>query len=254
MGRLGRATTAKILPTLKKSDSINLIIANSDNIAGGRGVTKDTLNEVLGYGVDFFTCGDHIFDIKSFENDVDNLQFIVRPANFTVDSPGKEYFIYDLGKLGRYLVVSLVGRTFIKTNSENPFTTIDRILGEMEGADLSGIFVDFHAEATSEKVAMGHFLDGRVTAVVGTHTHVPTADQRILPNGTAFVTDIGMVGPLNSVLGVRKDIIVKNFTSSVIEKFEWVEEGKAVFNSVLVDYDEKQHVARSIERKDFERG
>ncbi len=252
MGCLGRTAATKILPSLKKDDNINVVFANCDNIAGGRGATEATLKELLNCGVDFFTGGDHIFGIKSFENEIKNLQYIVRPANLTADSPGSEYFILDLGKLGQFLVVSLLGRTFIKANSECPFKKIDTILNAFSNKELAGVFVDFHAEATSEKVAMGHYLDGRVTAVFGTHTHIPTADQRILPQGTAYVTDVGMVGALNSVLGVKKDIIINNFISSMQRKFEWEEEGTAVFNSVLVDYDEKKRRVMGIERRDKE--
>ena len=250
VGRLGRSTITNLLPAIKKGDSINLCIANSDNISGGRGVSEQTLREVQGFGVDFFTSGDHIFDIKGFEDDIKNLPFIIRPANFTTDSPGNGYSILDLGKLGRFGVVSLLGRTFIKTNSECPFKAIDKILKELEKENLTGILVDFHAEITSEKVAMAHYLDGRVAVLVGTHTHIPTADCKVLPKGTAYVSDLGMVGSLNSVLGVRKDIIINNFISSMQEKFEWVEEGEAVFNSVVVDYDEKKGRVRSIERRD----
>jgi len=250
VGRLGRSTIANLLPRIKKGDNINLCVANSDNIAGGRGVTAPTLRETHSAGVDFFTSGDHLFDIKGIENEINNLPFIVKPANFTTDSPGNEYGILDLGKLGRFGVVCLLGRTFIDTNSTCPFKTIDRVLIELENENLKGIFVDFHAEASSEKVAMGHYLDGRVSVVVGTHTHIPTADCKILPKGTAFVSDLGMVGALDSVLGVRKDIIINNFVSSVRERFVWVEEGDAVFNSVIVDYDEKLGKVKSIVRRD----
>ncbi|MFH1566157.1 MAG: TIGR00282 family metallophosphoesterase [bacterium] len=251
VGSLGRSTIANLLPFIKKGDSINLCLANSDNIAGGRGVTEKTVREVQSFGVDFFTSGDHIFDVKGFENDIKNLPFIVKPANFTTDSPGNEYGIFDLGKLGRFGIVSLLGRTFIKTNSECPFKKVSVILDRLEKEKLNGIFVDFHAEATSEKIAMGYFLDGRVTAVFGTHTHIPTADCRILPNGTAFVSDVGMVGALNSVLGVKKEIIINNFVSSLQEKFEWVKEGPAVFNSVILDYNEKKGKVVHIERRDI---
>ena len=250
VGRLGRVAIASLLPTIKRGDNISLCIANSDNIAGGRGVTAQTLREVQNAQVDFFTSGDHIFDIKGFDNDIKNLPFIVRPANFTVDSPGNEYGILDLGKLGRFGIVSLLGRTFIKTNSECPFRTIDRVLSELERESLSGIFVDFHAEATSEKVAMGYYLDGRVTALVGTHTHIPTADCRILPKGTAFVSDIGMTGALNAVLGVKKEIVINNFVSSMQKKFLWEDVGEAIFSSVVIDYNEKKGRVLSIKRMD----
>ncbi|MFH1955973.1 MAG: TIGR00282 family metallophosphoesterase [Patescibacteria group bacterium] len=252
VGSLGRRTIANLLPTIKKGDNISLCIANSDNIAGGRGVTTATLRELLNCGVDFFTSGDHIFGIKGFENEINNLPFIIKPANFTADSPGNEYGILDLGKLGRFGIVSLLGRTFIETNrnSECPFKAMDRVLAKLEKEKLNGIFVDFHAEATSEKVAMAYYLDGRVSVLVGTHTHIPTADNRIMPGGTAFVSDLGMVGALDSVLGVQKEIILNNFVSSLQKKFVWMDEGPAIFNSVIVDYHEKTGKVRNIERKD----
>ncbi len=253
VGRLGRVTVAEILPSLKKRDNIGLVIANGENLAHGRGVNRRVLEEVKESGVDFFTSGDHIFDKEDFKNEIEYLP-ILKPANFPTSQPGFGYYPLDLKEKGRFLIISLVGRTFIEYRDfevASPFTTVDKILDEYKDEKLTGILVDFHAEATSEKVAMGWYLDGRVSAVLGTHTHVPTADFRVLPKGTAFVSDVGMVGARDGVLGVKKEIIVNRFLNPEIrESFEWVEKGPTVFNSVLVEIDEKNGKAKSIRRVD----
>ena len=247
VGCLGRTAATKILPSLKKDDNINVVFANCDNIAGGRGATEATLKELLNCGVDFFTGGDHIFGIKSFENEIKNLQYIVRPANLTADSPGSEYFILDLGKLGQFLVVSLLGRTFIKANSECPFKKIDTILNAFSNKELAGVFVDFHAEATSEKSAISWYLDGRVSAVVGTHTHVQTADERVSEKGTACITDLGMTGPYDSVIGAEKGPIIEKFLTQLNIKKE-VAKNDVRFSGAIVTVDEHSGKAVKIER------
>jgi len=253
VGKLGRVTTGKILPSLKKRDNISLVIPIGENLAHGRGANRRVLEEVKVSGVDFFTSGDHIFDKEDFKNEIEYLP-ILKPANFPKEQPGFGYYLLDLKETGRFLVISLVGRTFIENRNfevASPFTTVDAILEEYKDEKLTGILVDFHAEATSEKVAMGWYLDGRVSAVLGTHTHVPTADCRILPGGTAFVSDVGMVGARDGVLGVEKDIIVNRFLNPEIrESFQWVEKGPAVFNSLLIEIDDKTGKAISIKRVD----
>ncbi len=248
VGSLGRATTAKVLPGLRKRDRVNLVLANAENIAHGRGATRSTIEETLSYGVDYFTGGNHIFWHKSFNDEIEHLP-VLRPANYPSQTPGKGYAIVDLGKLGRVLVVSLLGRVFMRDMADDPFVRVDEILKKYEGEDLAARVVDFHAESTSEHEALGFYLDGRVTAMVGTHTHVGTVDARVLPKGTAYVTDVGMVGSLDSVLGVKKEIIIRNFVSALPQKFEWEEEGEAVFNSVLIETEEGG-LAKSIKRID----
>jgi len=249
VGSLGRRTAQRVLTTLKKRDNIALVVANADNLAHGRGATGSTIKECLDFGIDVFTGGDHLFHIKGFQDEISNLP-IARPANFYAGTPGQGYFVAKA--LGYpFCIISLIGQTFGGENVENSFYAVSRVLTEIKRKKVKMILVDIHGDLTSEKNALGYFLDGKVSAVVGTHTHIPTCDQKILAGGTAFVTDAGMVGAYDSVLGVKKEIIVERFLSSLPSKFEWVEEGKAVFNSVLIDINENTGRARSIERRDF---
>lgn len=250
VGSLGRATVGTLLPSLKKSDKINLAIANGENLAHGRGATRAKVEEVLSFGVDFLTSGDHIFHIPQFEDEIDDLP-IIRPANWPSNTPGQGFKVLDLGKLGKVLVINLLGQTNINGPIDNPFYTIDRILSSHENEKFACILVDFHAEVSAESRAMGFYLDGRVTAVLGTHTHVPTADAQILPSGTAYITDAGMVGARDSVLGVKPQIIIDRFMNPAPERFEWVEEGPAVFNAVLLEVG-KDGKVKKIERVDRE--
>ncbi|MCL5003748.1 MAG: YmdB family metallophosphoesterase [Patescibacteria group bacterium] len=249
VGRLGRATIKEILPSLKKRRKIDLCIANGENLAGGRGLTKETVEEVISYGVDLFTGGDHTFWRKDFVNHITDLP-VLRCANLLSEYPGYGFIRKTVGKRS-FLVISLLGTasTFIKEKAKNPFVFMEGFLKELADNKTS-VLVDFHAEATSEKVALGWFLDGRVAALVGTHTHVPTTDVRILPKGTAFVTDLGMTGSSEGVLGVKREIILERFLGDSRRNFEWVEKGRSVFNSVLVEVDEKTGKSRSIERVD----
>lgn len=247
---LGRLTVGKVLPSLKKGDKINLVLGNGENLAHGRGLTAEKVQEVLSYGIDYLTTGDHVFHISKFGEEITSLP-VLRPANWPVETPGKGYEIIDLGKNGRVLLINLLGTTHINGPTENPFFTIDSILQEFENEIFSAILVDFHAEVSSESKAFGYYVDGRVTAVFGTHTHIPTADAQILPNGTAYITDVGMVGAKDSVLGVKSQIIIDRFTKIPSQKFEWVEEGAAVFNSVMLEVDKKGKVV-AFERVDRE--
>lgn len=249
VGRLGRRCVQKVLPDLKKAGNINLVLANAENIASGRGASAGTVNEVIGYGVDYLTGGNHLFRYAEFANEINNLP-VLRPANYMPSAPGRGCVIYDQGQLGRFLLINLEGRVAMKGNKDCPFRTADRILEEMGREKLAGIIVDIHAEVTSEKVALGQYLDGRVSAVIGTHTHVPTADAQILPGGTAYVTDVGMVGAKKSVLGVKSEIIFRSYLESTPQKFEWVKEGPAVFQSVRVVIDESTGLATAIKRVD----
>jgi metallophosphoesterase (TIGR00282 family) len=237
------------LPALRKDANITVVFANVENLAHGKGVTKTTLTEVQNYGVDAFTSGNHVFWRQEVNEVFDDHQSpIIRPANYPDDIPGQGFKIIDLGKDGQVLLINLLGRTFFNEPTLCPFRTVDKILEKHANEKLAATVVDFHAEATSESVAMGWYLDGRVTAVVGTHRHVPTADVWVMPQGTAFVTDIGMVGARHSVLGVAPEIIINKLKDPRPQKFEWVEEGLAVFNSVLIGVADGR--AKSIERVD----
>lgn len=249
VGRLGRATTKKILPSLKESLRIDLCIANGENLAGGRGLTKEKVLEVISYGVDLFTGGDHTFWNKQFLNEIEPLP-VLRCLNLKNKYPGQGKREVRVAAT-RLLVVSVLGSasSFIKEEAENPFNFLDQFLAAWQ-EKYKVILIDFHAELTSEKVALGWFVDGRVGALMGTHSHVPTSDARILPAGTAYVTDLGMVGSSEGVLGVKKEIIIDRFRKDDRRPFKWLERGRAVFNSVLVGIDERNGGAVSIERID----
>ena len=250
VAKLGRETVAKILPDLIIKNNIDLVIANAENSAHGKGTTPDVIKELQGYGVNFFTGGNHIFWQKSLLDQMDDLP-LVRPANY-INSPGKGYDTIDLGGKGKVLVINLVGIAFMQANvSLNPFIFVDNILSSINPEHYKAIILDFHAEASSEKVLMGHYVDGKVSAVLGTHWHVPTADNRILEGGTAYVSDVGMVGAENESLGVSKAIAFERVKSPVPQKSEWVEEGKAVFNSVLIETENVGMKAKSITRLDY---
>jgi len=235
VARPGRDYAKEILPGVIKDHKVDFTIANAENIAHGRGATRKTLEELIQVGVDYFTSGDHIFWQKGFEDDIDSLP-IIRPANFPSNSPGEGHAVVDAGKLGNILLINLMGRVSFRSQLlDDPFRKVDEILEDHKDKDISYIIVDFHAEATSEKAALGFYLDGRVGAVVGTHTHVPTCDNRVLPKGTLFVSDIGMTGIIDSVLGVEKEIIIDQFLSGMNQRFEWENAGTKAFRSVLLD-------------------
>lgn len=242
VGGPGRRALARVVPTLKSNYGIDLVIANGENGAGGRGLTPSTADEIFAAGVDVITSGNHIWGQKEILEYLDSDIPVLRPLNYPPGVPGRGFV-----KIKGVTVVNLIGRTFL-ANVDCPFRCMENLLADM-GQESSIIVVDFHAEATSEKVVMGWYLDGRVSAVVGTHTHVPTADARVLPMGTAHVTDVGMVGPRDSVLGVRPERIVSHFTTQLPARFE-VARGPVIFNSVLLEIDPVSRRATSIVRMD----
>ncbi|MFW6109859.1 MAG: TIGR00282 family metallophosphoesterase [Patescibacteria group bacterium] len=246
VSRLGREAVESFLPKIKKSDSINLAVGNIENLANGRGATENTVQEILSYGIDYCTSGDHIFFREDFLNAMDKYP-VLRPANYPGNMPGKGFGFIEREEKN-VLLLNLLGVSVAGGNVDCPFRTADKIIAE-HGERADYIFVDFHAENTSERRALGFYLDGRVTGVLGTHTHVPSADEQILPKGTAYVTDLGMCGPRDSVLGVKKEIIVERFKYPYRRRFEWVKEGPAVFNSVLINAEENC-LATRIERVD----
>lgn len=231
VGRPGRDFISSRLPKLIKEYNIDFVIANGENCAHGVGITKSTYDELVYAGIDVITLGNHTWAKKEVVDFIEEKTNLIRPANFPSNNPGRGYTIVEkAGK--RVAVVNLVGRVYMESY-DCPFRKADEILSKLEGkADL--IIVDFHAEATSEKLALGWYLDGKVTAVFGTHTHVQTSDERLLPLGTGYISDVGMTGPYDSILGVDKDIIIKKFISLMPGKFE-VADGKAVFGAVLLE-------------------
>ncbi len=246
VGRPGRDTVKKILPSLKEKYSTDLIIANGENLAHGRGITEEIIDEMTKAGVNFFTSGNHIYANKNVIAKLDDKSFpVIRPANFPPGNPGRGYQLVETAKMQKILVINLMGRVFMKHSYDCPFRTADAILEEHKADNPEAIIVDIHADATSEKTALAHYLDGRVTAVLGTHTHVPTADSRILEGGTAYITDIGMVGLKNSIIGVDKEPIIRNFLTQMPVKHE-IGEGPTVFNSIFIETEDNTKKAENI--------
>lgn len=237
MASPGRKAAALVLPSVLKEYKPDLVLANVENLSGGRGITEDTLNEVRQLGIDYFTGGDHIFWQVGTEELMDSLP-LIRPANYPIGTPGFGHKILDLGSKGQVLIINLMGRTSfggIFSYLDDPFRKADEILSQYKEQKFSAIFLDFHAESTSEKMALAYYLDGRVDAIVGTHIHVPTADGMTLPKGTLYLTDVGMTGNIDSVLGVKKEIIIELFMTARNQRFEWENTGRKAFRSVLLD-------------------
>ncbi len=242
IGRPGRRAVRHIVPELRSEYSIDLVIANAENAAGGVGLTSETAKELLNGGVDVLTTGNHIWHKKEIIPYLDSELPIVRPLNFPPGLPGRGYL-----EAGNVIVVNLVGRTFMAAN-DCPFRAMDKLLSDIGGTKRI-IIVDFHAEATSEKGALSYYLDGRVSAVVGTHTHVGTVDTRVLPGGTARVTDIGMAGGTESIIGDDIDTVLKRFLTQMPHAI-LVGKGNLFLNSVLIDIDENTGKAMNIKRVD----
>jgi metallophosphoesterase (TIGR00282 family) len=247
IGQPGRQAVHRLLPALRAELQLDLVIANGENSAGGRGLTAATAEELFRSGVDVITSGNHIWHDKDVIAYLERNVPVVRPLNYPPGVPGRGYVIHDLGAKGQVLVVNLCGRV-VMPELDCPFRAMDRLLESLPTRPVVSI-VDIHAEATSEKAAMGWFLDGRVSAVVGTHTHVPTADARVLPGGTAFVSDLGMVGPRDSVIGVKVAPILQHFLTCMPARFD-VAEGPVTFNAALIVVDDVSGRAVSIQRVD----
>ena len=243
IGKPGRDAVRALLPDLKQEKSIDFVICNGENTAGGYGITADTASELLESGVDVLTSGNHIWDKKEIIPLMDEGLPLIRPANYP-DAPGKGYI-----HQGGVTVVNLMGRVFMAA-LDCPFRTADTLLEQLKQEGQSKvIIVDFHAEATSEKQAMGWYLDGRVSAVLGTHTHVGTVDAKILPQGTAYLTDVGMTGPSDSVIGSDKEAVLERFLTSLPNRLS-VAAGPCMLNATLVEVDEDTGKASMIERID----
>ena len=233
VGSVGCAFLRQHLSSFKKQQQIDLVICNGENSADGNGITPKSADHLFTSGVDVITLGNHSFRRKEVYPVLDENPRVIRPANFPSSvTPGRGWTTVDMG-FTTVAVVNLMGQQFMDANTENPFLAADRILREI---DAKIVFVDFHAEATSEKRAMGFYLDGRVSAVFGTHTHVLTADAEVLANGTGYITDIGMTGVIDSCLGVKKDIILRRFTTQLPERFE-LASGDCKLNCAVFDID-----------------
>jgi hypothetical protein len=233
-GSLGRTTVKKYLSKIKQDYKINFVIANGENAAHGRGITEAIYKELLEEGIQVLTMGNHTFDNRDIFNFIADAKNLLRPANMDESVPGKGYEIFSYNE-HKIAIINLMGRTYM-TPIDCPFRKFDTIYNEVKKLTPI-IIVDFHAEATSEKIAFGYYVDGRATAVIGTHTHVPTADYRLLPKETAYITDVGMTGPLNGVIGVNSESVINRFINGMPSRFTPVEEGEIQFNAVVITID-----------------
>lgn len=244
MGQAGREAVARILPALKLKEQVDLVIANGENAAHGMGLTPSIARDLFHLGVDVLTMGNHTWDKKEILDIIDD-EPIVRPANYAPGVPGRGAILATTATGVKVGILNLIGRVFMPPH-DCPFRAADKVIAELK-KETPVIIVDIHAEATSEKVAMGWYLDGKVSAVIGTHTHIQTADDRILPEGTAYLTDVGMTGPFDSVIGIKKEIILQRFLMQMPIRFE-VSDKDVWFNGVLIEIDEKSGKALSMQR------
>ena len=247
VGQPGRNAVKAVLPGLKRELEPDVTILNGENAAGGFGLTAKLVAELRQAGAEVITTGNHVYAQKEFVAELPALENVIRPANYPPPAPGKGWCVVRAGEHD-VLVMNLIGRIFLEP-LDDPFRTADAILAAHPEVRI--VFCDMHAEATSEKTAMGWYLDGRASAVVGTHTHIPTADARVLPGGTAYVTDVGMVGPRDGCIGMDKDVVLQRFLSGVPNRFV-VASGVVTFNSVLVTISGSTGRAASIQRVDRE--
>lgn len=244
VGRTGLQKLKEVLPQIIRENKIDFVIVNGENAADGMGLTEKMYKEILALNVNVVTMGNHTWGKKEIFNFIDD-KHIIRPANYSPNNPGKGYEIYECnGK--NIAVINLIGRTTMSVLSENPFLVAKEIIHEIKQA-VDIIIVDFHAEATAEKIALAYYLDGEATIIFGTHTHVQTADEQILDKGTAFITDIGMTGPKKSVIGMDVDVSIKRFETSLPEKYK-IAEGEGKFNSCMFEIDDKTNKVVKIER------
>jgi len=251
VGRPGRELVRRSLAALVEHHAVDLVIANAENAAAGFGITREIGDQILDWGVDVMTSGNHIWDKKEAIDYIGAEPRLLRPANYPAGVPGNGSYLARTEDGRSVGVINVMGRVFM-LNIDDPFTVVLREIEAMRSR-TQVIFVDFHAEATSEKIAMGWHLDGRVTALVGTHTHVQTADERILPRGTAYLTDVGMTGPHDSVIGVETEAALGRFLNAMPARFETAT-GNPRLNAVLVEADEKTGLATRIERLSYGAG
>ncbi|MDA1035565.1 MAG: TIGR00282 family metallophosphoesterase [Chloroflexi bacterium] len=246
VGKPGRTALRRLLPELRREFSVDFVTVNGENAAAGFGLTEKIADEIFEAGANVITGGNHTFDQRDFIPSLDGEWPVLRPANYPEGTPGR-----GVARIGNIAVLNLQGRVFMPEGLDSPFKVADRLLAELEENPPLATVVDFHTEATSEQAALGWYLDGRVSAVVGTHTHVPTADAKMLLHGTAFVTDLGMTGPVNSVIGSRVEDVLGRFLTAMPRRLNVADEpGPAQFNSVLIEIDEHSGRATSIERVD----
>ncbi len=246
VGRPARNILKQVLPEYRKKYKADLVIANGDNLAHGKGVTRNTVKETLECGVDVLTCGDHIWDTsESLDMFKEEYRGLLYPANFPMVDHGKGCKLINVGS-SKVLVVNLIGRVFFKNYPDCPFRMADEILENNKDANI--IIVDFHGEATSEKRALGFYLSSRVSAFLGTHTHIQTADEEILEGGTAYISDVGMVGPKDSILGCKKESVIEQMISQRKFRYEISNDENIMINAVVVEIDNESGKAKRIKR------
>ena len=245
VGCPGRNFVVERIASLRQELGADIVIANAENSAGGAGITKKIADELIAAGIDAITLGDHVWDQKKFENEIDGLDQVCRPANLPVQNPGRSHLIVEKDGF-RLAIFTVLGRNYLTLKSSCPFLMADTKLAEL-GSQCDAVFVEVHMEATSEKIALGWHLDGRAAAVVGTHTHVPTADGRILPNGTAYLSDAGMCGPHASVLGRDIGQVVATFLDGIKRRF-LVAEDDVRISGCLIEIDSATGLSLSVKR------
>ena len=247
VGKLGRKAVTALMSDMRKEYKPDFVIANVENLAHGHGVTISTLQEMVDAGIDCFTSGNHIWRNPDVSSIFAEKSFpLVRPANYSAKNPGCGYQSFNISQK-KIIVLNLQGRVSMRDLVDNPFEVFDNIIEEIKSKKPDHIILDFHAETTSEKQAFGYYVDGLVSAIVGTHTHIQTADERILEKGTAYIADVGMVGGNNTVLGVETEGIIKTYRTGVPVRHEYPDKGIAKFNAVLLDLGENNS-AKSIKR------
>ncbi len=246
VGRPGREFVDKVLKPLREELAVDVVIANGENASGGAGILPKVADGLFAAGVDVITLGDHTWDKKEIFPYLNDHPRIIRPANFPDGAPGRGWCVVKSANGGKFAVINLLGRVFMRYNVACPFKAFDEIIAGIKKETPVAV-VDMHAETTSEKVAFGHYADGRASVVFGTHTHIQTADEQILTKGTAYITDLGMSGPYDSVIGQNKDNIVARFLTSMPQKFEVASDG-VFLSGVCVEVDEKTGKAKTISR------
>ena len=244
VGSAGINELKRRLKNIKERENIDFVIVNGENSAEGMGITEKNFNDIISQGVDVITMGNHTWGKKDIFKFIDNPK-IIRPANYPEGVVGKGYNIYKC-KDKKIAVINLIGRVDINILTENPFLIAKKIIEKIQN-QVDIIIIDFHAEATAEKIALGYYLDGKATAIFGTHTHVQTADEKILPNGTAYITDIGMTGPEHSVIGMNIKASIKRFETTLPERYR-IAEGNCIFNGVIFDIDDETSKTTNIKR------
>ncbi|MHB8171626.1 MAG: TIGR00282 family metallophosphoesterase [Thermincolia bacterium] len=244
-GRPGRKAIENELKPLREELGIDFVVANGENAAGGNGITRNIADELFDLEIDCLTMGNHVWDKKEVFDFIEGEKRVLRPANYPPGTPGIGGYVYRATREMKIGVISLSGLVFM-SELDCPFRKADELVAQLS-KETNIILIDFHAEVTSEKVALGWYLDGRVTAVCGTHTHVQTADERVLPGGTAYITDLGMTGPRDGVIGVKKEIVIHKFLTHLPQRFEMAT-GSYQLNGVVIDINEKTGKAEAISR------